>query len=452
MLVSVLAVVVVFGVIVLVHELGHMLAAKACGVAVPDFALGMGPSLVSRLAGETRYHLCALPLGGFVRIAGMEGDEALDGRTFPFHRSWRGKNGWQRAFILVSGALMNVVLGIAVMFAMGALGFPEPMVMVGLVEPGSPAESAGLKAGDLITELAGKRVTNSRQLMAVVQAHRDGPVRLSYIRGTEEHAVEVAPRVISGFNHGRVSLGVGLSDQDYVTTEISLVQPKTAGFTKGLRINDRIVAVNGEPATTGTQVVLAFALFNERGEPVDEHGNPIPPGGGTPVVLDVQRAGGAGQAPGLLHFTFPGDTTALTLGVAFKPKLQRLPLVESARRSLQDGQNMMIGMLFGLRMLFTSEGLKGVAGPVGIMNVIAQSAQSNLYTFLQVLMLINLNLALLNLLPLPALDGGRLVFVALAGIGIRIPEKREALVHAAGMVMLLGLILLVTFTDVLGLL
>jgi regulator of sigma E protease len=91
--------------------------------------------------------------------------------------------------------------------------------------------------------------------------------------------------------------------------------------------------------------------------------------------------------------------------------------------------------------------MRSISGPVGIARVIGQSAKSGLYQFLQIVMLININLGLLNLLPLPALDGGRLVFVALGGIGIRIPEKREALVHAIGMIMLLGLIGLVTLTD-----
>jgi regulator of sigma E protease len=101
-----------------------------------------------------------------------------------------------------------------------------------------------------------------------------------------------------------------------------------------------------------------------------------------------------------------------------------------------------------MRMLFTEEGAKSISGPVGIVRIIGQSAQSGLHTFLFVFMLINLNLGLINLMPVPALDGGRLVFVALSGIGIRINEKREAFVHAMGMILLLSLIGLVTLTDI----
>jgi len=136
--------------------------------------------------------------------------------------------------------------------------------------------------------------------------------------------------------------------------------------------------------------------------------------------------------------------------VAFKPELSRLPLGESVSRSLEDAKNMMIGMFYALRMMFTEHGAKSVSGPVGIASIISQSAQSGWYTFLQIIILININLGLLNLLPLPALDGGRLVFVGLGGIGIKVSEKREALVHAVGMVMLLGLIGVVTFTDILA--
>jgi regulator of sigma E protease len=456
MLISIISVIFVFGLIVLVHEFGHMIAAKACGVAVPDFAIGMGPSLVSRKWGSTRYHICALPIGGFVRIEGLEGDSSIEAKSSRVRnedgelvleqtdgKRWSDATGWQKALMLFAGPAMNLVLAAVVVLAMGLVGFPQRMVMVSYIEPGSPAEESGMHPGDLITEIGGKKVTTSTQLSALVTAGGERSLPVQVIRGDDEIVLTVHPRVMPDFNDDHISLGIATQDQDYITTEISIVQPKTAGYRAGLKIGDRVVSVNGTEPTTGFDVMLATAFFDEEGNPVDQDLNPIPEDA-PPLVLGVDRSGE------YLEFELPATTTMIDLGVLFKPELNRLPIGESVQRSMLDAKNMMLGMFFGIRMMFSGEGIKSIAGPVGIASVIGQSAQSGWYTFLQIIMLININLALLNLLPLPALDGGRLVFVALNGIGIRIREEREAMVHAVGMVMLLGLIGLVTFTDVLA--
>jgi len=119
-------------------------------------------------------------------------------------------------------------------------------------------------------------------------------------------------------------------------------------------------------------------------------------------------------------------------------------------RSLNNVWQMFTSVFLMLRALFTKVGIESITGPVGIVALIGQSAHGGPYVFLQIVVLLNLALGVLNIMPLPALDGGRLVFVGLHGIGIHVPEKREALVHAVGMVMLLGLIVLITFTDILA--
>jgi regulator of sigma E protease len=491
MLLSFLAIVFVFGVIVLVHEWGHMMAAKSCGVAVPDFAIGMGPSLWSFRLGDTRYHICAFPIGGFVRIAGLEGDDALprtrteldrmrlDAEEVPEHvvskaadaddpmalreavlnraldtagadasekrwRTWRDINGWQKAFVLIGGPAMNFVLALLIIFAMGAVGFPQNAVLVADVAPDSPAQQAGLRAGDLITQVGGQRVTNSRQFAAIVHSHKDKPLLLTVQRGGETLPIEARPQVISGYNSGKVSIGISMADQGYLTNEIGLIQPKsladkrlttTTGAEIRLGVGDRIIAVDGKTLSNGLDLITQMAAIDEDGVVLKpaEHD----------FTLTVQKKSGATH-----DVVFPADTSIIALGLQFKPELQRLPLSESLSRSLEDSKIYMLSMLWGMRMLFTEEGAKSISGPVGIVRIIGQSAQSGLHTFLFVFMLINLNLGLINLMPVPALDGGRLVFVALSGIGIRINEKREAFVHAMGMILLLSLIGLVTLTDI----
>jgi regulator of sigma E protease len=483
-IISFLAVILVFGLIVFVHELGHMLAAKACGNAVPSFAIGMGPSLVSFGKGETRYHVCMFPIGGFVTVAGLDSED--DPAIAP-ERKWSARNGWQKAFILVAGVTMNFLLALVTVLVMGMAGFPQNVVRVAQVMPGAPGAIAGLKLGDIITAVDGKRFIGSRQFTAIIRANNNKPLTLTLYRDGKEQQLTATPMVMQGFNSGHPSLGLSLAEDLYSTTVISLIQPKTVGDELRLQVGDRLASINGEELANGWDLLRGLPLFDpESLEAIDTQGRPIPKGGGEPVHLVIERPAkatgftfnaqgiavdGAGkplvmrgtlnnQPPRLLsetggqsriEYVLPGDTTAISLGVMFKPKLLRLPFGQSIQRSMEDGAVMMVGMLYGFKLMFTEQGAKSISGPVGIVKMIGQSARSDWYTFLQIVLLINLNLAILNLLPLPALDGGRLVFVALAGIGLRVSEKREALVHAIGMVLLLCFIGLVTFTDVLAL-
>jgi regulator of sigma E protease len=484
MFINFISVVFVFGLIVFVHELGHLMAAKACGNAVPTFAIGMGPSLVSFSYRDTRYHLCMFPIGGFVTVTGLDTD---DDPFIPEERRWQSRTGWQKALILVAGVGMNLVLALVTVLVMGIVGFPKNVVRIMGVQDGSPGAIAGLQAGDVVTAVDGHRFSGSRQFTAVVRANRDKAVMLSIVRDGKEMQLSAVPAVMQGYNAGHPSLGLELQEDLYSTTEISLVQPKSIGDELNLRIGDRITAVNGQPAANGWDVLRALPSFDpETLQATDEKGVLLPTGAGTPIKLEIERplanagftfndtgiavdqsgnplqprgtvAGqpvrlaGSTDGQARIEFTVPGDTTAIALGVQFKPELVRLPFNQSIMRSLQDGAMMMAGMFYGLKLMFTEQGAKSISGPVGLAKMIAQSARSDWYTFLQIILLINLNLAILNLMPLPALDGGRLVFVALAGIGLRVPEKREALVHAIGMVLLLSFIGLVTFTDVLAL-
>lgn len=467
MLLSILAIVLVFGLIIFVHELGHMLAAKACGVAVPDFSIGMGPSLYQFQAGGTRFHLSALPIGGYAAIAGLGGDLAdapgaprartdldeLDKARhvseqapvdpYPDSAKWQSKTGWQKTLILVAGPLMNFALALVVMLCIGLIGFPSNAVMISGVEPGSPAAEAGLKPNDLILELDGRSVSRSNEFMRIVQAHQNEPLQILVQRGREQLGLTAIPRIIEGFNENKASLGVVMGEIFYMSPVISLVPPKTVGYEQGLKVGDIVTHVNGQPINNGWEVLFSLAEVDFL-NPLDTERPDSVAGEGKPIILTVQRDDET------LTIVLPADTTMVTLGVQFQPRLERLPLGESLTRSLRDARDMAVLVVLNMRMLFTEQGVKSMSGPVGIMALIGQSAQSGWHSLLQILILLNVFIGVFNLLPVPALDGGRLVFVMLNGIGIRVPPQREALVHLVGMIMLLGLILVVTFTDILA--
>jgi regulator of sigma E protease len=459
-LISFLAIILVFGTIVVVHEWGHMIAAKLCRVAVPDFAVGMGPSLFSRRWRGTRYHLCAVPIGGFVQIAGLTGDDPLNRSAAPavpveatyggrYPKVWQDLNGWQKTFILINGVVMNFLLAIVVMLIQGGLvGFPvNQSVVVSQVVPGMPAAEAGVRVGDIILNVNGQPITELEQFSSAVGAGAKAPIAIQLKRGEEKLALSANARMQPDFNEGRPSLGVQIQPLTDMTNRIALVMPNTAASNLGLKRGERITALDGEPVLDGLMVLALLPGFDDQLRPVDEQGNLIPKGGGTPHVLTVKSRTGE-----LRDVTVPGDITGATLGVMFTSRLEKLPPLQSIARSLHDGRNMMVTMVSSMKLLFTKAGADSISGPIGIFSILGQSAQSDAYTFLMWVILINLNLAFVNLLPLPALDGGRIVFVALNGIGIRVPEKREALVHAAGMLLLLAFMLLISIRDVGGIL
>jgi regulator of sigma E protease len=327
---------------------------------------------------------------------------------------------------------------------MGLVGFPRNAVIIGTVAANSPAAQAGLQPGDHVLTLSGKTITNTNQFSALVQAHRGQTLPLTVLRNGQQVVLSVTPQVIQGYNGGKASLGVGLGEVLYSTTTVSLVQPKSRGMQQGLKIGDQVTQINGKPVDNGWDVYTALSGVDADLNPVDASGNLLTAGAGTPITLTVRRGSET------LQLTFPGDTTFVTLGLQFKPVLEHLPLGASIQRSLSEAYNMLVGIAYSMRFVFTRVGMQSVTGPVGIAQIIAQSSQSDWYTFLQMVVMISTLIGLFNLFPLPALDGGRIFFVALAGVGIHVSARREALVHAVGMILLLCLVGLVTFTDVLA--
>jgi len=451
MLLSIIAFLLVLSVLVAVHELGHMLAAKACGVAVPEFAIGFGPTIFSFKRGETKYCLNIVPLGGYCAIAGLAEDvvdaPGADTSTwnFPTHRTWQAKNGWQKAFMLVGGPLMNFLLALIVVIVIGFIGFPTNAIMIGEVKAGAPAAEAGLQPNDIVLELAGEPIHNDQLFKAIVQDHLNRELTMLVQRGKEQVTLTAVPRVIEGFNEDQASLGISLGETLYSTTKVVLVQPKSIGYDLKLRVGDVITAVDGEPINNGFELLFSLASFNKDLKAIGPDGAVLAPGEGTPVDISVERDGE------ILALTIPPGTTPISLGVQFEPYLEQLPIGQSVLRSLEEAMFMTLATVTVAKMMFTSEGAKSMAGPVGIFNMVGQSVHSGMYTFLQLVMMISFSLGLFNLLPLPALDGGRLVFVALNGIGIRVPPKREMAIHVVGFMMIIGLVLLMTFFDVMAL-
>lgn len=429
-----IAILAVLAVVIIIHEAGHMMAAKMCGVPVSDFSVGFGPSLVSWMWRGTRYHISAFPIGGYVKVAGMEPDEPITPNSF------KVRPAWQKVFILAAGALGNFVLAVVLIFVLAFIGFPKQAVLVQAVIPGGPAAEAGFEAGDVVYTVNGHRVTDQMSLRHAVAGAEGQPMTIVLERRGAKLEKRVVPRVFSytneegqvvPWNEGTPSIGVLHAIVVLVLPKVQIVLPNSEAGKAGIKPGDTISAVNGMPVRLGSDVY--YLVSGEEG---------------SARTLDVELRRGSQT----LTVQLPAGTTINSLGILFASELERLPFVQTVSRALRAVYTTTVLFVESLGQLATKEGLELVSGPVGIGAIIAQSAKSGIYTVIQIAMIITLNLGLLNLFPIPALDGGRIVFVVLGLVGIPISEQKEALAHTVGLVLLLSLILLITFRDLLGML
>ena len=317
-----------FAVLIFIHEFGHMIAAKAMGVQVNEFAIGMGPALFKKQGKETLYSLRAIPIGGY---CAMEGEEEASENP----RAFINKVAWRKAVILVAGPFMNMLLALILMifitYAMGA-----PTTTLGEVEQGSPALEAGLQAGDRLISVDGIAIEEWDDVSAAI--------------GQAEEPFDV------------------VVERDGETLTISCTTTEQEGR--------RIIGIL---PTREKSLALAFTEG-------------------------------------------PKATFSLT------KEMYRV-----------------------LKQLVTGEvSTENLSGPVGIVYMVNQSAKLGLLNFLYLVALISLNLGVINLLPFPALDGGRLLFVIIRKLtGKAITDRMEAMVNLAGMVCLLTFMLYITWQDIL---
>lgn len=428
MLITVLAIIAVFFFIVLIHEGGHFAAAKLSGIDVTEFAFGMGSKLASFTAGGTRYCICLLPIGGYVRIAGMEPDD----EDAP--RGYNRQPILKRAGVVVAGPMMNLVGAFLLVFLLGFTGFPRTGMAVNSVLPGSPAAVAGVKAGDFIQSIGGHDLKSAYQLNRIVRASNGVDLGLVVTRAGKPVQLTVTPAPLkdaSGkvFNEGQPSIGVSLSETPEVTATVAQVVPGSSPYKAGIRVGDTITAIDGTPTTDGLSVL----------EYVVDH--PKVPW----YKVTIDRDG----APRTV--SMEAVTDPILLGLLFKPVLMHLPFTQAMHESWVLALNMFVRFAYTVPLVFSHS--EAIGGPVQIVQILSQSVRSGWYQLLIMAVLFSLSVGFLNLLPIPPLDGSRLLFLFIEGvIRVKVSPRREALVHTVGMVILLALVALVTLRDIKNLL
>ena len=383
-----LLIVPVLGFLIFIHELGHFATAKWFGIKVTEFGFGFPPRIFGVRYGDTVYSLNWIPLGGFVRMVGEED---------PSHpRSFAGQAIWKRAVVLVSGSVMNLAFPIAVFAILFTLPHDTVIGTVTItgVSPNSPAQKAGLRPGDTVLEVEGKRVANHIELVQAVMSRLGRPTEFTIRRGL-------------------IVTGLAFSPELAPVEQVTIV-PR-------LRPPEHVVVE--EVTDPSTEMSLREA---QNVNPDAEVGDRIRQGA-IGVIIGTAN-------PKVVKRSFPvWDSVPMAAGRAWDV----LALTQA-----------------GLSQWARGGPDPGITGPVGIAQVTGEIAEeipnigfSPLFEFVA---LLSISLGIVNLLPIPALDGGRLLFVVIEWVrrGKRISPQREGLVHMVGFALLIGFIVLMSYRDV----
>jgi regulator of sigma E protease len=418
----------VLGVLIFVHELGHFLAAKRVGIRVLKFQLGFNPTILSVRRGDTEYSIGALPLGGYVKMAGETPDSGPTGRPDEF----LSKTKWERFQVLIMGPVMNLLLAVVVLAFVLYRGaeiaaYTDQPPVVGSVQSGSAAAAIGIQAGDRIISVAGRNVDTWEDLFVAIGTRANRETAIVVRRGGQDLERTLTPGIRPG--EGRFEIGdIGvLPDVHPRLQSVSAGEPGERG---GLRAGDVILAVNDQRMTFHTQFREVIA------------GNPE-----KPLTVTVRRDGveqNLTVTPGRR-----GEVGWLGVLPVDESKLLKPGPIEAIGLSVErnvESAGLIFRTVWGLLTRDTSP--KQLMGPVAIAQLSGESAQLGWIPLLSLMAAISLNLGLLNLLPIPILDGGHITIMALEGIArrdfsMRLKEK----MLLAGFVVLMMLMVTVIYND-----
>ena len=453
-------------ILVFVHELGHFLAARLFGMRVDKFSIGFPPKIIGKKVGDTEYVIGAVPLGGYVKIAGMV-DESMDAgfaETEPQPDEYRSKPVWQRIVVITAGVIFNLIFAVMVYVglkaAYGEEYIPAENVEAVYVEDGSIAYDMGLRTGDRLVAANGKALVQFEDLYSPTTLAAD-PLTLTVERGGQEETFTGPEQLLSKLNQpDRAGIGdpFGLS---FLPALIGGVQQDSPADQAGIEPGDRVVAVGGAPIQFWTELPAAVTAAEGRAVPVQIARDPAAdaPEGGTRVaqpgtrelaIYEVQLTPRYDDVAEryLLGVTAPNSAQLREeYGVAKREYGPIEAIGAGAKEAWVNTafQATAIGRLFTGR----EDVRQSVGGPVAIAKAAKTAADSGARSFWNLVAMLSIALALFNILPIPALDGGHLVFLLYEGITRREPSlKVKMWVQQAGFFLLLAFMVFVIFNDI----
>lgn len=421
-------------ILVFFHELGHFLAAKLFGMRVEQFSLGFPPRIFGIKKGETDYCIGATPLGGYVKISGMIDEnmdtDHLDEEPKPWE--YRSKPVWQRIIVITAGVIFNMILAVLIF---GGLAYSSGETKVELdsiesifVSENSLAAQAGFQTGDKITAVNGEEVPYFQDLFAPNEMMASS-LNYTVVRNGNETTVAVEDSLLNEIGQqGFISMPNALPSQ------ISRIVEDSPADKAGIKAGDKITKINGEEVNHWLHVVEKISSAEDS--------------------LNLQINRGGEQHQFVVH---PNDNNKLGIYPptpdVFEVDQLQYGLLESVGVGIQKSNETMSGIIGGFSKMFSGDISirENLGGPVAIANVTQEATEAGGATgFWNITAFLSITLAIMNILPIPILDGGHLVFLIYEGITRREPSAKVRMaLQQIGFLLLIALMIFVTFNDIL---
>ncbi len=425
---TILAFVFVLGVMIFFHELGHFLVAKKVGVRVEKFSLGFGPKLVGFTKGETEYLISAFPLGGYVKMSGENPDEEITGADYEFSSRTVG----ERAGIVTAGPIMNLILAYLFIAAVFMIGRQIPQYLtakpvIGWVEKGSLAQQVGLEVGDLIVEINSDALSTWEEVFTAVGidphaefrfvVERDGASLTKVVPAQEATDTEIA------------SLGIA----QYTPPKIGALTPGYPAEKVGLEIGDEIIRIDDTPVDHW--ITLSDIIHASKDKEIQ---------------LEVLRDGRKFLVMITPQFS-PANGVAL-IGISAQTEMvvRKYGFLESLKEGFLDMKKLLfMTMDFLWKLVSGSASPENLGGPIMIAKVAGSAAKSGASDLLYFMGFLSLQLGVLNLFPIPILDGGHLVFLIYETVRRKpLGIKKREIAQQVGMLFLIFLMGYVIYNDI----
>ncbi|MDH4152784.1 MAG: RIP metalloprotease RseP [Nitrospira sp.] len=433
---------VVLGVLVAFHELGHFLAARWVGVKVLKFSIGFGPKLFGRQVGETEYLVSAVPLGGYVKLFGEDEAEATtpDDRR----RSFAHQGLWGKVLIVAAGPGFNFILAYLIFAGWLSTGTPlfvptfrDLSADIEALVPDSPAAKAGMEVGDRVVKVNGKDISTKTELLDLIARSKGQPVILEVRREGQAKTITATPITTTGegTRDDEPLYTIGVEETPPLVTSVMHGSPAAAA---GVHPGDRVVAIDGHTIYTWAQMTaqvrehplksLAFEVLRE----------------GTRTTLSVTptsekvTANGQTVEVGKIGISGPGRSLMRSDNPA-----------EALYRGLEATWGWTELTAVGLyKMVVGDISSKNIGGPLTIANISGEAASQGASSVVFLIAILSINLGVLNLLPIPILDGGHLLFFLIEGI-LRKPlgERQREVAQQVGLVLLVGVMIFAFWND-----
>lgn len=419
--------VIALGVLIFFHELGHFIVAKLSGVGVLKFSLGFGRKLVGRKVGETEYLISALPFGGYVKMVGE--DDGTELSEEDRKRSFSAQSVWKRFAIVFAGPFFNIILAVLLIYVVLITGVPTAVIKIAGVLPGSAAEAAGFRPDDIIREMDGIEAPSWEYMDEYAAKHPDKTIEFSVLRGKQ--TVNISANVKG--DPGRE--GFGLKEQ----VLIDMMKTGSPADRAGMEPGDRVVAVGGVPVDSWMKMSkiiranpgkeIPFTVERE-GRMLDLKVTPEP---------DPRDPEGGGQIK-----VIRGSETIV----------KRYGPVEAALQSTAITLNMATAITgFIGKLIAGKEDYSEVGGPILIAQMSVKQAEKGFGDFVFFIAVLSVNLGIINLVPIPILDGGHLFFLGLEAVmGRPLSLRKREIAQQIGLFILIALMVFIFYKDIMRLL